>query len=56
MSAGSGIEWTHAMWNRIVGCLIISPGCKRSFRTAGGTHAQAAALNAAIPEARRALQ
>lgn len=31
MSDGTGIEWTDATWNPIVGCSVVSPGCKRCY-------------------------
>lgn len=31
MSATTGIEWTDATWNPIVGCSVVSPGCKHCY-------------------------
>ncbi len=31
MAETSSIEWTDATWNPIVGCSVISPGCKRCY-------------------------
>ncbi|MBZ9719134.1 phage Gp37/Gp68 family protein [Mesorhizobium sp. AD1-1] len=31
MADKSGIEWTDATWNPIVGCSILSPGCTRCY-------------------------
>lgn len=31
MAADSNIEWTDATWNPIVGCSIVSPGCKGCY-------------------------
>ncbi len=31
MSAQTGIEWTDATWNPIVGCSIVSPGCTNCY-------------------------
>jgi protein gp37 len=31
MSDRSGIEWTEATWNPLVGCSILSPGCIRCY-------------------------
>lgn len=31
MSANSGIEWTDATWNPIVGCSVVSPGCTNCY-------------------------
>lgn len=31
MSGASKIEWTDATWNPIVGCSIVSPGCKNCY-------------------------
>lgn len=31
MSATTGIEWTDASWNPIVGCSVVSPGCKLCY-------------------------
>ena len=29
--AKTGIEWTEATWNPIVGCSIVSPGCTNCY-------------------------
>jgi protein gp37 len=34
MSAKSAIEWCDASWNPIVGCSIVSPGCKNCYAMA----------------------
>jgi protein gp37 len=34
MSAKSSIEWCDATWNPIVGCSIVSPGCKNCYAMA----------------------
>ena len=31
MAQQTGIEWTEATWNPIVGCSVISPGCKHCY-------------------------
>lgn len=31
MSNNSSIEWTESTWNPVVGCKIISPGCKNCY-------------------------
>ena len=31
MSDGTGIEWTDATWNPLVGCTKISPGCENCY-------------------------
>jgi protein gp37 len=31
MSTTTGIEWTDATWNPVVGCSIVSPGCKNCY-------------------------
>lgn len=31
MGDGTGIEWTDATWNPIVGCTIVSPGCTHCY-------------------------
>lgn len=31
MSDGTGIEWTDATWNPIVGCSVVSPGCTNCY-------------------------
>lgn len=31
MATNSGIEWTEATWNPIVGCTVISPGCTNCY-------------------------
>lgn len=31
MGDGTGIEWTDATWNPIVGCSIVSPGCTNCY-------------------------
>ncbi len=31
MADGSGIEWTDATWNPVVGCSIVSPGCTNCY-------------------------
>lgn len=31
MAANTGIEWTDATWNPIVGCSIVSPGCTNCY-------------------------
>ncbi len=31
MAAKTGIEWTDATWNPIVGCSVVSPGCKNCY-------------------------
>lgn len=38
MADNSAIEWTDATWNPIVGCSVISPGCKHCYamKLAGG--------------------
>lgn len=41
MSAGTGIEWTDATWNPIVGCSVVSPGCNNCY-----------AIHNAMPEVR----
>jgi protein gp37 len=34
MGDKSAIEWTDATWNPVVGCSVISPGCKRCYAMA----------------------
>lgn len=38
MADNSGIEWTSATWNPVVGCEIVSPGCTNCYamKLAGG--------------------
>lgn len=38
MSDNTGIEWSDATWNPIVGCSVVSPGCTNCYamREAGG--------------------
>ena len=38
MAESSKIEWTHATWNPITGCSVVSPGCTKCYamRLAGG--------------------
>jgi protein gp37 len=38
MADNSGIEWTDATWNPVVGCSVISPGCTNCYamKLAGG--------------------
>lgn len=43
--ARSGIEWTEETWNPIVGCSIISPGCRHCY--AMGEAARLQRINAA---------
>ena len=31
MADKTGIEWTEASWNPIVGCSVISPGCTNCY-------------------------
>lgn len=31
MGDKTGIQWTDATWNPVVGCSVISPGCKRCY-------------------------
>lgn len=31
MADGSKIEWTHATWNPVTGCTILSPGCTNCY-------------------------
>src|SRR5579863_9891752 len=31
MADKTGIEWTDATWNPIVGCSIVSPGCTNCY-------------------------
>src|SRR5687768_11908231 len=31
MGDNTGIEWTDATWNPIVGCSIVSPGCTNCY-------------------------
>lgn len=31
MTARTGIEWTEATWNPIVGCAVVSPGCTNCY-------------------------
>jgi protein gp37 len=34
MSDGTGIQWTDATWNPVVGCSIVSPGCTNCYAMA----------------------
>lgn len=34
MADKTGIEWTDATWNPVVGCTIVSPGCKNCYAMA----------------------
>lgn len=34
MGDKSGIEWTDATWNPVVGCSIVSPGCTHCYAMA----------------------
>ena len=31
MGDGTGIEWTDATWNPVVGCSLASPGCTNCY-------------------------
>lgn len=31
MGDKSGIEWTDATWNPVVGCSLVSPGCTNCY-------------------------
>lgn len=42
MSTGTGIEWTDASWNPVVGCTPVSPWCLNCYAAtfaARGMHA-----------------
>ena len=50
MADQTGIEWTDATWNPIVGCSVVSPGCTNCYAMG-----QAARIEGVSPGALTAL-
>jgi phage protein Gp37/Gp68 len=44
MGAKTGIEWTEATWNPVVGCTMVSPGCAHCYAETMAARLKAMAL------------
>ena len=51
MSDGTGIEWTDATYNPIVGCSIVSPGCTNCYAMKMARRLAIICRNASIDDA-----